>query len=389
MQNYFQRFYTVYIYATLVGLLLNLDCSAINAEEQTEKKPIKKARKKGSNCMSEIWKGTWQGTIGKIPVTMNFDSMNIEDNKVPVGKYYYRSGLIDLILKRDKTNPNQWQELDIQGNVTGILTLTCKDNTFSGEWKSPNGKQKLPINAHAIESYSKTRLDSVKPKEIKHGTIGGHRFAIIAAEGNNNVQGLRLHDKTPGIEKINNKLFENYLSQLDDAIGCISYGRQERGVNDQYEFNYDSELIAWNTHFAVIKHSQGMYCGGAHPDGNHRVETYRTDSGELEDVFEWLPNSYRDEIFQNSDLGKLLVKVYRSMRSRSDLGENDADDCLKDLKISGSSIWPTDKGIVFPTWAPYSCKPCMEDITVPYKDILPFLSSYGRQQIKFFGNHRK
>lgn len=149
-------------------------------------------------------------------------------------------------------------------------------------------------------------------------------------------------------------------------------------IDHGYGHESRSDVIAWNADFVVIDTATSGYCGGAHPYHGHGAITYSLQSGEQEDVSLWLAKPYREDIGLGTDLGRLLVKLYR----KSDSGGE--DDCIKSIEFSGAAVWPTDEGLVFQSGAPYAFSACIEDITVPYKAVAPYLSPEGGSRIKSF-----
>ena len=135
---------------------------------------------------------TWKGTIGAVPVMMQFDLMGEED--APAGRYYYRSSLVDLLLVSDGEKPERWKELDPKGKVTGYLTLSCKENTLTGTWSSPDGSKTLPVSAEVqpSDSFSKPRLGDLKPTVTKRETIGKFEYELLKAQGVDSVGGTAL-----------------------------------------------------------------------------------------------------------------------------------------------------------------------------------------------------
>lgn len=326
----------------------------------------------GEECLAQAW----QGTIGEAKVVMEFD--NVGDDDALAGRYYYRTGMTDLLLQADAKKAGLWRELDPKGKVTGLLTLTCQSNILSGEWKSPDGKTALPIHAEPAESYSDPRLNAAKPRVIERGATRTHRYEIIGVPGVDAVRGLRLLGDTSGIQKINTTLRKQFLSDLERATTCVAYGRLRRGQDHGYEHEAQYDVVAWNDAFVVVGSGESGYCGGAHPYQEHGAITYNLQSGEAEDVSLWLADRYKEDISSDSGLGKLLLKSYRAQQVSDD------DQCLDFIEFSGAGVWPTDKGFIFSASTPYAQSACREDIVVPYKAALPYLSPYGRSRIETF-----
>ena len=152
----------------------------------------------------------WSGTIGDVPVMMEFDHV-AWDNR-PVGRYYYRQSLEDLILTPDP-DKKDWRETDADGTLTGRLTVSCDEKTLTGTWTSPDGKKTNPIHAEAAKEYSKPRLDGMKVQYGPTRKVGSHRYDVVRVAGIDGVNGVRLLGDGAGISKINQAQLESFRSE--------------------------------------------------------------------------------------------------------------------------------------------------------------------------------
>jgi hypothetical protein len=316
---------------------------------------------------------TWKGTIGAVPVVMQFDYIG-EDASL-AGRYYYRTSIVDLLLVSDSTKPDRWKELDPKGTVTGYLTLSCKENSLSGTWASPDGSKTLPISAEVQpgDSFSRQRLAGLKTTVIERGSMGKFEHELFMAQGFEAVKGLRLMGDSKAVADINSALKERFTNTLDEAIDCIALGRLQRGENHGYEYESEMSMIAWNNAFVVIGESYSQYCGGVHPLSGSGATTYSLQTSKAEDVSQWLIDRYRRDIPKDSPLGKIILNIYRS-----------EDECIDSIELWGESVWPTSTGMTFQPSAPYISSGCIEDITVPYENLSPYLSPQGKTNVQAF-----
>jgi len=324
------------------------------------------------DCIAE----TWKGTIGTVPVMMEF--IYEGENDELAGRYYYRTSFVDLFLVSDSEKPDRWKELDPKGTVTGSLTLNCKENALSGAWSSPDGSKTLPISAEVqpSDSFSKQRLDGLKPTVTKRDSTGKLSYELFTAQGFNAVTGLRLMGDSKAVVDINSALMELFTYNLHEAIDCMAFGRWRRGVDHGYEYEFGMSMIAWNKAFVVIGESSSQYCGGIHPLYGSGATTYSLQTGKAEDVSQWLIDRYRKNIPKDSPLGKIVLKIY---------SQDQEDQCTDDsIELSGEYVWPTSEGITFRPTAPYDYTACIKDITVPYKSMSPYLSPLGKTNVQAF-----
>jgi hypothetical protein len=321
------------------------------------------------DCVEQVWKAT----IGAVPVMMEFSDEG-EDGAL-VGRYYYRASLVDLLLVRDDAKPDGWKELDHKGTLTGYLTLSCKENSLSGSWSSPDGSKTLPVSAEAqpADSFSKQRLAGLKTTVTKRGAVGKLKYELFTAQGFDSVAGLRLMEDSKTVADINSDLMGRFTDDLREAIDCITLGRWRRGVDHGYEYERKMSMLAWNNAFVVIGESDSQYCGGIHPLYGSGARTYSLQTGKAEDVSPWLIDRYRKNIPKDSPLGKIIMGLY-----------SQEDECADSIELSGEYVWPTSEGITFSPTAPYVDTACIEDITVPYKSMSPYLSPLGKTNVQAF-----
>ena len=345
--------------------------------------------KEAEDCMAQ----TWKGTIGAVPVTMQFENSDPGDEGSPLaGRYYYRTSLTDLLLVKDAAKRDRWKELDPKGRVSGRLTLTCRGSTLSGTWNSPDESKTLPINAgvQPSESFSGYRMAGFKPTAGKRASIGGFHYERLAAQGFESTKGLRLVGDGKALADINIILMKRFTDRLAEGIDCIASGRMRRGEDHGYEYEYSMHMIAWNNAFVVIGENFSGYCGGTHPSVSAEATTFNLQTGKPEVVSLWLIEKYRQDIPKNSPLGKIMMKIYCEkdvLIYPTKSTEIDPDECPGAIELSGENIWPTLTGITFRPATTYDQSACIQDIDVPYKKLAPFLSAQGKDKAKAFRDH--
>jgi hypothetical protein len=334
-------------------------------------------------------KGTWRGTLGTTPVSIE---LNPAENERPaIGRYYYRASLGDLTLVHD-AKTGEWQELDAGEKLTGRLKLSCDTDTLSGEWRSADGSKKLPITAKGIKDsdYNSPRKAALKPTVAKTGQIGGRRYEVLTypvpggtgtkgATLDTTHSGVRLVGTTPALTTLNATLWSKAVEAVVDHIDCMAQGRRDRGPEAGYESSQTQTVVAWNAAFVVIDTWNEGYCGGAHPWHGNSVTTYRLDTGAEAEVSTWLRSELRREIPKDSRLGKLLVKAYADGG-----GNGEETECRDEVRWMGSSIHPEPKQLVFHTQASYAMTPCAEDVALPIDAVWPYLTPAGQQALKTF-----
>lgn len=322
---------------------------------------------------------TWKGTVGLVPVMIEFDDYSVHDHIS--GRYYYRKSLDDLLLFQDDLNPGRWKEIDPGGTVTGYLTVTCTDDTLTGEWESPDGSRTRKIFAkHAPQlSYDEVRLHAVKPVVIAHQSSGSHHHDLLEVTGNNSVTGIRLIGDGSHIAKINEALRDKFIDDIEYDITCITSGRLSKGESHGYFTEATYHLVAWNKAFVLIRRSSSWNCGGPHYYFDSSVSTYNLNTGDKEDVTLWLDEDYRESFSVDSSLGEIIMKHYRPGRASATY-----EKCQDKVRLSGLGVLPGKDGMEFQAWTSYAAIACSADVVVPYKKIAPFLSPRGKAGVRYF-----
>jgi len=354
----------------LLGLMFAFAGFAYGADEQV--------------CMKQ----TWKGTIGTVPVMMEFIlSDPDEEDSALAGRYYYRTSLEDLILVQDDAKPDRWKEIDPEGKVSGYLTLTCNEDVLSGTWAAQDGSRTLPIKAASqpSDSYSDHRLNSLQTTSSR-ASIGKFHYELLEVKGFNFGEGLRLLGNGKALADINRELMKKFTSRLKDGMDCIATGRMQKGEDHGYEYEYDMSIIAWNREFVVVGESLSAYCGGMHPEVWSGGTTYNLKTGKQEEVSQWLVDKYRKVIPKDSVLGKVIFEIYRrkDVRIFSTSGASDSNVCPASIEFSGDGIWPTPTGMAFQPTAPYNREACIVDIIVLFNKLSPYLSPQGQANAKAF-----
>jgi hypothetical protein len=87
-------------------------------------------------------------------------------------------------------------------------------------------------------------------------------------------------------------------------------------------------------------------------------------------------------------LGNLLIDRYIKQQQKWVKTKEEKallDECAEAVEFGGS-FWPTKNGFSFSTYLPYVYRGCDDDVILPYRQAMPFLSKQGKQVIKAFKN---
>lgn len=351
------------------------------------------------NCLE----GSWKGSLGNLPVMLNFFTRTNRDNgrEIFMGKYYYSQHPkpSDLMLTQVRQMPNQWQESDHKGVVTGELALECENKKLTGKWTSPDGTTTLPLIAIPIlSSYYQPRIDAMSFKATKTVPIGDHNYKVIAVPDSSS-QTIQLSGAEKGIAKINQVLLKNFKSTIETNYEC-------KDLDISNEHRSTDTMIMWRSGIVAIDNSSEGYCGGAHGYFGHEANIFNVKTGELEKIESWFSKKYvwdknsksttyiDEKLASNDKLINIILTQYRKLRLRPGKTDgqshiepsdsiDDPESCVESVSISSAHAWPTLEGIVFPVQAiNYVSSPCTEDVLIPYSAVTPFLSNYGKSRVK-------
>ena len=318
----------------------------------------------------------WQGTIGNAPVTLQFEEN--ADYGI-VGSYYYRNNFKELILKQDDSLDG-WNEYNDKNQLTGsIENYNCEGDLLTAEWKSADSKTILPLKATRIKEYQKNRLENIK--FIATPKVFGQRQYQILSVSNVKSTSLRLIAKGEGIAKLNTAFQKNYIFTIDDELQTIRNGKME---GREYSAESSLSVLNWNNTFITIKYTGGGYSGGAHPYWGSSAHVYNVMTGDEEKVNLWLTKDYKNELHEISNdtpLGKKLSKQYVAQRLKNAKNKDDiamAKDCLGDINFYSSGTWVSSNSFIFQTAASYAASACIDEVTLPYEAVKPFLSERGK-----------
>lgn len=318
--------------------------------------------------------GTWAGTLGTMPISMELEAGSAR--KSATGHYYYRASMTDLLLKRNDSS-GEWKELDPKDKATGYLRLSCDANSLGGQWRSPDGSKPLPIVAHPIDDndYNTARLANLKPTSTRTEHIGNNTYEIL--DFPLFVNGLHLLGNAPGIARINATLWGNAKSAIDAALGAGTDARDSGGDHESAE---SMKPLVWNESYIVIATSDDEGGSGmSHSNSETNEETYDLSTGNKVDVATWLQKNFLvdDEIPKNSPLGKLLIKAY--------LANSDHErECAGAIGFSSLGIYPMPKQLMFVAGANYVDTPCIDDVALPIDVVMPYLTPAGREALQKF-----
>lgn len=331
--------------------------------------------------------GTWSGTLGKAKIIACFQT---EYGKYSNGYYYYLKYRqpIRLIPKGNNT----WDE----SGTYKLKFNTVTDRIATGEWKDPEKNITLPIKLF-FEEICQEDKESTTPctcnrfnaklETLPNPTIDTINFStsqtirrIVMDTNEIYIEWFDILEDGLAIKKINSSI-KTIIS--DDITDAESFYRCRRnmlasfGINGWDGYRHSVQLHLWTKHFIVIEENNGGFCGGAHPFWGTGYKTFDTNTGDEIDMWSW----FNDKYLSGWGAGKELNELILSRNPRKD--EPEENDCINALnENSNYNVWPDTVGLHFRVEFGHCCRACDEEFFVPYKELMPYLSSSGKQRFK-------
>lgn len=180
----------------------------------------------------------------------------------------------------------------------------------------------------------------------------------------------------PAYAKIN----ETLKAQLKE-YGCAPEDAAESEMT--YDYTAVARVIGLNKNYVGIEVSSSSFCGGAHPNYGTYGMTFDSNTGELVDIEQEIPQQhYGDDttpeeydLYQN----KLATLIYNNLKAAAFFEGEDAgcfDGLSKEETISEiAMMWPyvsglaKDKKVVLRTSPAHVMAVCELSVRVPYDDV--------------------
>lgn len=337
---------------------------------------------------------TKKGAIGSTRVTLSFDVGRLMDfeqtgtaqDSAPLGRYYYRDKWEDLLLVPDRNVPFQWDEVDPRGRITGRLFLECHATTVTGVWRSADGARSVPIELRDADGdrYFAGKIQQASPVSVAPQGRHDDRYHEIALPWVKRLTTYHLKGKSAGIRRINDALWNDLLSNADEAQKCTVANRwhQAPGESPLYYYDTYNTILATNRKYVVTSLGAQFNClGNPHPYSNSRVMVFDLESGEIEDMKSWFAQPYQDASKSDNRLWHLIMVRYFAKRG----DEEDQIACSEHVDFDVARAYPNANGMsvqVASNW--HGTGNCNEEVSVPFDKILPFLSEKGRRNIRYF-----
>lgn len=360
--------------------------------------------------------GTWIGTLGTQEVMACFrhDKSGTGALQTWAAYFYQKHGtLIQLIQLEEKAG--HWMEQGKQG-PTGSWTFSIEPNGFLvGHWSDPKGQNTAPLRLRRFktlaspESYDSCGSESdggfsadvtrrwrtERTTRTVETTANGKQYQVVSILGA--VSTIKLNGRGEGLLRLNDRLSNEMRVGIGGYLSCPTRGSKEQQKLSQKEkpdYNFRVDPLFWNDRWISLAKNVSGDCGGAHPFSDVARSNWDLSTGNPINLWAWFRASKRPDASrkhgQNDSSDEALEELYqliadRAVKSRLDFNPKEAEqdqNCLDTLQTSREyQVTFGTKGLVFSHNFPHASQACNDDIEIPYRRLLPFLTSEGKGHI--------
>ena len=348
-------------------------------------------------------KGLYEGTIGTLPIRACFD-----ESSTIAGTYYYLKHLKPIGLGIEDDNAGVLLETTGYEEFTGgqWWSLRQKGEAVTGLWR--DGRRRLPIRLKQVLYTGPNYTGPCDSKQFQMPRLAGASVKESAAEfAGVPVTNLEFYpgpnfdaesvfilsfviagSPQPGDAVINANLRRVLPVGVDESdsgfLECMGMMNMIRGWDGNFEHVAAPEVLT--KRWLGVLHTQGVYCGGAHPNYWQNRQIFDRQSGAEVDPVGWLAKGalqfyeYESADFTGAKrpVAGLSEALYLLVRK---YWPSEAEPECTDLIGSGMPGWDIglgEGGMIFKPELPHVATACVESVTVPWGDLEPFLSDEGR-----------
>ncbi|MFZ6721703.1 hypothetical protein [Undibacterium sp. Ji49W] len=334
--------------------------------------------------------GTWKGSIGNDKVMVCFSSSTD-------AQYYYLRQLRGINLELDDKAPatSGWKETNgrfgDEEKVISFWTVAgisegSAGSTLDITWSSPDGKKTIPVKLTKVSAAANGKLD--KPgkcdaafyRPVEDGLF--HTAKELKFEGrayrsvtNQAATAFELPTTVAG-----SKNFNDYTNAWlkRNAVDFYTCGLSSLGLGGD-EWGRVLEPLIWTDSKLVVKDTMPpITCGGGHDYSSLTYETFDLKTGKMIYTWSWIKQG--DKSVESRKKAGKLTKL-RAMLEK----HVEREECRAIIdKLDVVDPHASKLGMVFPTLYFYEMRSCEVDITIPYKQIMPFLTPAGKAAVAEF-----
>lgn len=354
--------------------------------------------------------GAWKGSIGQAQVMVCFSEYR-------QAQYYYLRHRQNIPLmapqaaKDPGDNPQaiaqSWQAGDYrldelvpgangESRVSGRWLLKATSPTqITGTWTAPEQGKTLPISLRKAASvgpretggdcepaYYEPILAAIRLKR-EPADIGGHPYQTVSSE---EATTLQVPADLPHAKALNQFAMQWLRNQSVLAYDC-SAGRGSRGFGSSGEpIGSTLTPVLWTDDYLVLQDSMPeIYCGGAHGASSLSYLVWSWAQGRPTDTWAWLEGGEKSLVAHASKKGQPIKSGLFRLITKLHPRNAEGDQCREVLDMMGiAAPYPTARGLVFNTSFFHAMRACDDQVTLEWKQLMPYLSAEGRVVANLF-----
>jgi len=349
--------------------------------------------------------GVWSGTLGREKVMLCINGNDYGDY---YGSYYYLRHLEPIRLIQATDSP-VWKEGE-SGAETGEWSIKANGDVIDGSWSKPGqgaAPGALPIHLQKV-APPQTPWEDQRPMWVDR-SCGGDAFNApleqapprVASEAPRTFEGLRYRGLRVSLGRAG-QLETAVIEWLEPgaAFQAINLALRKRlddtpeKLRDGMYFCRRNTLANWGSSgtwlesmeperrigpWLVVAERSEADCGGAHPSVDIDYQTFSLETGAELDVWKWIRAKQTQCEGCGYEVSDALNALILAAATRNK-GGDECSDAVNENKRYG--LRPDAKGLVFTTSFAHVIQACDEDVEVPYRKLLPFLSKEGKSEAR-------
>ena len=341
--------------------------------------------------------GVWEGNVGTLPVRACF----VQRDWRTFGAYYYRSRLQLIALEAADgapgafnegggggagpgENPPRWR---IERAAAGMLT---------GRWTSGGRTLALRLRrvarvpgedgACASFAFHQPRLAGVQTTSRRAAVDGTAYTKLIlntAGHFETALETFALDGTSPAVRRINTAVGAELAGNPPGWFDCISNSLSQGPYEGSEEVKREPAMIS--RRWLSVAEQGAYFCGGAHPDSSNVYRLFDLTSGAEVELLDWfVPVAVKREHVEGAEGDyRTLEPAFRTFLLTGWHADAGAAECDEAVRSQDSwNVGLTRDGFVFSPSLPHVAQACVEEFSVDFDRIQPWLTPQAAAYVR-------
>lgn len=349
--------------------------------------------------------GIWRGSIGDSQVMVCLESPDTLNDSM----YYYLRHRFSIPLQTNDNSGATWNEASPDGQASDgskpVATWTLQlpvGDVMNGTWSAEDGSHKASIKLTRVADAGTslgTGCDAVdgSPSRLAFNAprVASQKLSVSQSPDglrtisalNGNISFVELPTSIPHAARFNAAMHDWFAGQIAGYYECAS--SSFKGIPDYNEaYAIDLLMPPW----LVAQETYSAFCGGAHPSGGTAGYTvWNLDTGKTVNPWDFIKDSHWDylkevnhcdntsDCLRRPPTGLAAIIVARFKHDNAD--DSDCTDAI-DRNLNYLQLHPEKTGLAFSTTFPHVIQACDEEISLSWKQLMPFLTPKGKDAMR-------